>query len=85
MYYPQSPKEPNGCMQAIIISRMIMGILAIPLALIMGAIIAVMLALYALSVHPLLGLAVVVGCILLIVAVAKWESRRVSRDVPPDS
>ncbi|HLF76813.1 MAG TPA: hypothetical protein VJB57_04925 [Dehalococcoidia bacterium] len=84
MYYPQAPKEPSGCMQAIIISRMIVGILAIPLGLIIGAILAVMLALYALSVHPLLGLSVVAAGILLLLAAVRWESRRVGRDIPRD-
>ena len=85
MYYPQAPKEPNGCMQALIISRMMIGILAIPLALIMGAILAVIFAIWALSIHPLLGLAVIVGGILLLLAAARWESNRVGRDYPPDN
>jgi hypothetical protein len=85
MYYPQAPKEPSGCMQALIISRMIVTILAVPLGLIIGAIFAVMFALWALSIHPLLGLAVIVGGILLLLAIARWESRRLGRDLPPDN
>jgi uncharacterized membrane protein len=85
MYYPKASKEPSGCMQAIIISRMIVAILLIPIGLIIGAIFAVMLALYALSVHPLLGLAVFVAGLLLLLAAVRWESRRVSREIPPDS
>ncbi len=84
MYYPQEPKEPNGCLQALIISRMIMQILAIPLAMIMGAILAVILALWALTISPLLGLAVIAGFVLLLVFGAKWEGDRISRNAPKD-
>ena len=84
MYYPQQPKEPSGCMQSLIISRMIMQILAIPLLMIMGAIFAVLLTLYALTVSPFLGLAVVVGFVLLLVFGVKWESDRISRNAPKD-
>ena len=84
MYYPQEPKEPGGCVQSIVITRMIIGMLAIPLGLILGAVLAVLLALWALTVHPLLGLAVILGGFLLLLAVARWESNRVGRDIPKD-
>lgn len=84
MYYPQEPKEPGGCVQSIVITRMIIGMLAIPLGLILGAVLAVLLALWALTVHPLLGLAVLLGGFLLLLAVARWESNRVGRDIPKD-
>ncbi len=84
MYYPQEPKEPSGCVQSIVITRMIIGILAIPLGLILGAVLAVLLTLWALSINPLLGLAVIVGGILLLIAVARWESNRLGRDIPRD-
>jgi hypothetical protein len=71
-------------MQALIITRMMIGILAIPVGLILGAIFAVVLALFALNVHPLLGLAVVLGGIGALLLLARWESRRISRQIPPD-
>jgi hypothetical protein len=82
MYQVPPPREPSGCVQTLVISRMIMQILFIPLALILGAIIAVLLTLYAFSVHPLLGLAVILGAAALIVAAAKWESHRIRKDFP---
>jgi len=84
MYYPQEPKEPGGCVQSIVITRMIIGMLAIPVGLILGAVLAVLLALWALTIHALLGLAVILGGILLLLAVARWESNRVGRDIPKD-
>jgi uncharacterized membrane protein len=84
MYYPQEPKEPGGCVQSIVITRMIIGMLAIPIGLILGAVFAVLFALWALSLHPLLGLAVIVGGILLLFAVARWESDRLRRNAPKD-
>ena len=84
MYYPQQPKEPSGCIQSLIISRMNIQILAIPLALIMGSIFAVLLALYALTISPFLGLAVVVFFVLLLVFLVRWEGDRITRNAPKD-
>jgi hypothetical protein len=84
MYYPQAPREPSGCMQTLIITRMMVGILAIPVGLILGAVGAVILALFALNIHPLLGLAVVLGAIGGLLLLARWESRRIRRQTPND-
>jgi hypothetical protein len=82
MYQVPPPREPSGCVQTLVISRMILQILLIPLALILGAIFAVLLALYAFSEHPLLGLVVIVLAALLMVAAAKWEGRRIRKEFP---
>jgi hypothetical protein len=84
MYYPQQPKEPSGCMQTLVITRMIFATLLVPMGLIFGAIIAVLLTFYALSIHPLLALLVIVIAGAVLYALAKWESRRISRNNPPD-
>jgi hypothetical protein len=81
---PPPPKEPSGCIQTIVISRMIMQILFVPLMLILGAIMAVILTLFAFSYHPLAGFAMLVFWTVLIVAVGKWEWRRVGKELPPD-
>ena len=81
MYYQQKPpKEPSGCMQTIIISRLVMGILFVPILIVIGAILLIMLAFYALSIHPLLALLVVAIGAVIIVAVARWEGRRVEKE-----
>ena len=84
MYYPQAPKEPSGCMQSILITRAILGLLLVPLALIGGAILLIVLAFYALSIHPLLGLLVVVAALLALFAAVRWETKRVEREIPRD-
>jgi uncharacterized membrane protein len=84
VYYPHEPKEPSGCMQTIIITRMIIGMLAVPIALIMGAVIFIMLAFVALSVHPLLALLVVAIGAGAIILGGRWESRRAAKDFPKD-
>jgi len=84
MYYPQRPREPSGCMQSVVITRMILGILLVPMGIILGAILALLVGLWALSVHPLLALAFVILCVVVLMLVVKWEGRRVSRDLPPD-
>ena len=37
MYYPQPQREPSGCMEALIISRIVFGMLVIPFLMILGA------------------------------------------------
>jgi hypothetical protein len=71
-------------MQSIIITRMILSILLVPLAILVAAILAVFLGLWALSVHPLLALGFLVLCGVGIAIAARWEWRRVGRDVPPE-
>ena len=84
MYYPQAPREPSGCVQSLVITRLIMGILLIPMAIIIGAIIYVLIIIWALDVSPFLALAVLGAGVFLLFAVIKWESRRVARDNPPE-
>ena len=84
MQYPQSSGEPSGCIQSLVISRLIIGMLLIPIGLIIGAVLAVLLTFYALTVHPLLALLVILGCAGILVGVAKWEGRRVAKENPRD-
>ena len=84
MQYPQSSREPNGCFQTLIISKLIITMLLVPLFLILGAVLAVLATFYALTVHPLLALLVIALCAGILVGVAKWEQRRVAREIPRD-
>ncbi len=80
-YYGQSQppppdKEPGGCMEVLIISRAVFGILAVPLGIILGAILGLVLLFWLFSVHVLLGL---LGIALVGAGVAyyaRWERRR---------
>jgi hypothetical protein len=84
MYYPQAPKEPSGCAQTFTITRMMLGILLVPIALIMGVIFAVLATFYALTIHPLLALLVILVGAAIIIALARWESKRVARESQRD-
>jgi hypothetical protein len=84
MYYPQDPREPSGCAQTVTITRMMLGILLVPIALIMAAVLAVLLTFYALTVHPLLALLVILLAAATILGLARWESRRAARDTTHD-
>jgi hypothetical protein len=84
MYYPQQQKEPSGCMETFIITKIVFGMLLLPFAMIVAAVFAVVLAFYALTIHPLLALLVVVLCGLFFVGFVKWESARVRRQLPPE-
>lgn len=82
MYYPQNPKEPSGCMQTIMVTRAILGILAVPIGLIFGLMILITTAFVALSVSPFLALGVVALGLLIAGAIIRWERKRVDRDFP---
>ncbi len=81
-YHPPPPSQPNGCIQTLAISRMIVMILAVPILLILGMLIGVILIFVALDQHPLLGLAAILTVGLLLYLVAKWEHHRVGREQP---
>lgn len=83
-YHPPPPSEPNGCIQTLVITRMIFQILFLPIVMIMGVLIAVVLLFFAFSEHPLLGLAVLVAIGLLSYGLVRLENRRVQREHPPE-
>lgn len=69
-------------MQTIMITRAILGILAIPIGLIFGLMILILLAFIALSESPFLALGVVAIGFLIVGAIIRWERKRVDRDFP---
>jgi uncharacterized integral membrane protein len=83
-YHPPPPSEPNGCLQTLVITRMIFQILLLPLVMILGMLIAVMLIFFAFSENPLLGLGGILIIGLLIYLFVKWERIRVDREHPPE-
>jgi hypothetical protein len=83
-YHPPPPSEPNGCIQTLVITRMIFQILFVPLLMILGALMAVMLLFFAFSENPLLGLGVILGFGLFIYLLVRWERNRMDREHPPE-
>jgi hypothetical protein len=83
VYFPQEPKEPSGCVQTIILTRMIIGILLVPMLLILGVIFGVLLTFYALTIHPQLALLTIGIGAAIIVGAARWEARRIAKEMPP--
>jgi hypothetical protein len=83
MYNPRPQKEPSGCLQTLIITRIILQILFVPLLLVSGGITAVLLFFFALTVNPLLGLGVLVLGGVGLYFFGKWESSRVPQGPPP--
>ena len=84
MYYPQQGKEPSGCMETLLITRIVFSMLFVPFLMIMAAIFAVVGSFWALTIHPLLALLMMVLCGFLFFGVVKWESARVKRQMPPE-
>lgn len=84
MYYPQRPREPSGCLETLVITRLIIAMLLVPLLLIVVAVIAVIVAFYALTIHPLLALLTILTFAGALIGVVHWESRRIAREAPPE-
>jgi hypothetical protein len=82
MYNPRPTKEPSGCLQTLIITRIIMQILFVPLLLVAGGIAGVILFFFALTLNPLLGLGVLVLVGVGLYFLGKWEAKHVP-DGPP--
>jgi hypothetical protein len=77
------PKQPNGCLQTFVITRMIAQILFVPMLLIGGAVLCVAAAVYAFSVNYLYGVAVIASAIVVLLVISRWEYTRVKRELPP--
>ena len=84
MYNPRPTKEPSGCFHTLVITRIIIQILFVPLALVAGGITAVLLFFYALTVNPLLGLGALVLIGVALYFLGRWEARRVPEVPPPN-
>jgi len=84
MYSPRPTKEPSGCLQTLIITRIILQILFFPLMLVAGGIAGVILFFYALTVNPLLGLGVLVLVGVGLYFFGRWETSREPQGPPPN-
>ncbi len=85
MYYPQGQKEPSGCLQTIVITRVIFGILLVPVAFISLALFFVVFTFYLFTANPPLALIPLFGGGLLVWGLAKWERARIAKENPPDN
>ena len=75
---PKSEKEPGGCLEVLLITRAVFGVLAIPLALILGlfAVLGIMIA--AFSIAWYLGLLWIAVIAAGTVFYARWERGHIS-------
>ena len=83
MYFPRAPKEPSGCFQSLLITRAIFAILAIPMLLIGGALMATLFTLYLFTVNPALALIPLSIGVVGVYALARWEKARIEKETPP--
>ncbi len=83
-YYPQPEKEPGGCVQTIVITRVILGILLVPILMIGGCLMAVVFTFYLFTTYPPLALIPVAIGVLGLVALYRWEKARIAKETPPD-
>jgi hypothetical protein len=83
-YYEQrsnDDKPPSGCLDALVITRAVFGILLVPFALMLAAIIDLALAFLLYGIHPALALIPLAATIAAVLAYARWEQRKYR---PPD-
>jgi len=78
------PKQTPGCLQTLLLSRMIAQILFVPLLLIGGAAACIVAVVYAATVHFTLAFAVLALTVAVLTAISRWEYIRVKRELPPD-
>jgi hypothetical protein len=83
MYYPQEPKEPSGCMQALVITRVVFGLLAVPVAIIGGAMFTLAMTFYLFTVNPLLALIPLVLGVVGVVVLFRIEQARIAKESLP--
>lgn len=83
MYYPQEPKEPSGCMQTLVITRVIFSMLAIPVGIIGGTMFALAITFYVFTVNPVLALIPLGIGVLGVVGLARWEQARIAKQTLP--
>jgi len=85
MYFPRAPKEPSGCLQTLLVTRAIFAILAIPLLIIIGALVATLVTLYLFTVDPPLALIPLAIGVLGVYLLARWERSRIEKEtLPPE-
>ena len=84
MVYYEQPKDkerPPGCLDALIITRAMLGIVLIPFLVLMGIVVDIAAALALYSLHPALALIPLALTIGAVWAYARWERRKYG---PPD-
>lgn len=78
MYHePQRQEEPSGCMDVLILTRIVFGILFWPLVIMVAALGAVLLVFTLLFTNPWLGLLALLGVAAAVAVFAWWDRRRV--------
>jgi hypothetical protein len=70
-------------MQTLAITRAIFSILAVPLAIIGGAMLALILTFYVFTVNPIFALIPLSIGVLGAIALYRWEQQRIARETPP--
>ncbi|HZQ36566.1 MAG TPA: hypothetical protein VFD32_11575 [Dehalococcoidia bacterium] len=73
---PKQEKEPGGCLEVLVISRAVFGILAVPLAVLIGVLVAIVAVLWLFSVFWLLGLLGIAAIVGAIALYARWERNK---------
>ena len=84
MYYTREPKEPSGCRQTIVITRVIVALLLGPIALIAGVMLWLLVTLFMLTESPLLALIPLALGGLVLFAFSRWEKARIEKQLPRD-
>jgi hypothetical protein len=79
-YEQQSPPTDDdprpGCLDALVIMRVVFGLLFWPMLGLFGVVFGIALAVYLFTIHPLLGLLPVLAGVGIVALIARWDQRR---------
>lgn len=76
---PPPEKEPGGCRDVLLLTRVVFGVLFWPMAVLLGAVLGLVLIFYLFSVYWGLGLLGIAVLIAGIVFYARWERAHITR------
>jgi hypothetical protein len=78
---PDDAEKPPGCLDALVITRVVFGILLVPIALMLAVVIDMAVAFLLYGIHPALALIPLGATIAAVWAYARWEQHKYR---PPD-
>jgi hypothetical protein len=72
---PEPQQQPGGCLEVLVLTRAMFGILFWPVLALVGTMLAVVMIFFLFTVHPALALIPVAAIALAVYIFARWEQR----------
>lgn len=81
---PEAGEQPPGCLEALVITRAVFGILLWPVIALAAVFLDIGITFYLYALHPALALIPIGATAALVALYARWEQRRARSGLPPD-